>query len=63
MDNSDEMWDPSNKEDIQKLRSNFKECLWQDLKCGDIILVEDGEHLAGDVAFLLSSAKNGECFV
>jgi phospholipid-translocating ATPase len=41
----------------------FKEIYWSDLKCGDIILVEDNEHFSADILLILSSAENGECFV
>ena len=33
------------------------------MKCGDIVLVEDGENFPADIVLLLSSAENGECFV
>ena len=33
------------------------------MKCGDILMLEDGEHLSADVVFLVSSSTNGECFV
>eukprot|EP00347_Sterkiella_histriomuscorum_P002642 403367358 len=41
----------------------FREKLWQDVKCGDIILVQDHQHFPVDAMILLSSADNGECFV
>lgn len=51
------------KEETDYLRTSFKECLWKDVRCGDIIFIEEGEHLPGDIVFLMSSAENGECFV
>jgi len=58
--------DPSmvhSKEDTAILKSNFTEVRWADIKCGDIILLLEGEHLPADLVFLMSSAENGECFV
>ena len=51
------------KEEIAILKSNFTEVRWADIKCGDIILLQEGEHLPADLVFLMSSAGNGECFV
>ena len=45
------------------MRARFQEKRWRDVKCGEILLIEDGEHLPTDMVFLLSSAPNGECFV
>lgn len=45
------------------MRSYFKEKLWADVKCGDILLIEEGEHFPADMVILMSSAENGECFV
>lgn len=36
---------------------------WADVKCGDIILIEEGENFPADCVLLISSAENGECFV
>ncbi len=58
--------DPSlaqTKEDTEVIRSNFTEVRWADVKCGDIIFLQEGEHLPADLVFLMSSADNGECFV
>lgn len=44
-------------------RHLFQEIYWSDLKCGDIIFVEDNEHFPADTVLLMSSAENGECFV
>ena len=58
--------DPSllhSKEETALLKSNFTEVRWADIKCGDIILLQEGEHLPADLVFLMSSADNGECFV
>jgi magnesium-transporting ATPase (P-type) len=41
----------------------FNEKKWADLKCGDFVLIEDGEHFPADIVILLSSAENGEFFV
>ena len=53
----------SHKEDADILKSNFTSCRWQDVKCGDLIFLRDGEHLPADIVFLMSSEDNGECFV
>lgn len=58
--------DPSlvhSKEDTAILKSNFTEVRWADIKCGDIVFLQEGEHLPADLVFLMSSADNGECFV
>jgi magnesium-transporting ATPase (P-type) len=41
----------------------FSEYKWSDVKCGDIILVKEGEYFPADAILLESSAKNDECFV
>ena len=44
-------------------KSLFTDRSWCDVKCGDIILIEEGEHFPADTVILKSSAENGECFV
>jgi len=51
------------KQDAEILKKNFSEVFWKDVKCGDLIYLQDGEHLPADVVFLMSSEENGECFV
>jgi phospholipid-transporting ATPase len=51
------------KEDLDILKKNFTPTFWKDVRCGDIILLQDGENLPADVLFLMSSEENGECFV
>jgi P-type E1-E2 ATPase len=36
---------------------------WADVKCGDLIFLQEGDHLPADIVFIMSSADNGECFV
>jgi P-type E1-E2 ATPase len=45
------------------LKKNFTPSGWRDIRCGDIIFLQDGDHLPADVVFLMSSQENGECFV
>jgi P-type E1-E2 ATPase len=53
----------SNKEDSDILKKNFSKSAWKDVKCGDLIFLQDGDHLPADIVFLMSSEENGECFV
>jgi P-type E1-E2 ATPase len=53
----------NNKVDTDTLKSNFSEMRWADVRCGDLIFLQEGEHLPADMVFLMSSADNGECFV
>jgi phospholipid-transporting ATPase len=53
----------TNERNLQHIKENFTEKIWADIKCGDIILVEEGEHFPADIVILNSSAENGECFV
>lgn len=41
----------------------FTEVKWADVKCGDILLIEEGEYFPADAVLLISSAENDECFV
>ena len=36
---------------------------WKDVKCGDLILLKEGEYFPADAVLLISSADNDECFV
>jgi magnesium-transporting ATPase (P-type) len=53
----------SHKEDADILKKNFTPSCWRNIRCGDIIFLQDGDHLPADVVFLMSSQDNGECFV
>ncbi len=53
----------NSRDEIQSKKNLFKESTWSEVKCGDLIYVEEGEHLPSDVVILASSATNGECFV
>jgi phospholipid-translocating ATPase len=51
------------KEDAAVLKNNFKVCRWEDVRCGDILYLEEGDHFPADMILLMSSEENGECFV
>jgi magnesium-transporting ATPase (P-type) len=62
----DAKWNPQNcqnMEEMNQLKACFNDCLWSEVKCGDLILLEEEENLPADCIFLMSSAENGECFV
>ena len=45
----------SNKEDADILKKNFTTTRWSEIKCGDIVFLQDGDHLPADIVFLMSS--------
>ena len=41
----------------------FNDKKWADVKCGDVIFLQEDEFAPADLVVLMSSASNGECFV
>ena len=41
----------------------WTERLWSSIRCGNLVLVEEGEQIPADMVVIKSSQANGECFV